>query len=172
MDQNKFKIVAEEESQDTVEGILAPLVIFEDFKGYNTKVNIKNEGFHSENYEISYFFASAFIQSVEGAESITLDAGKNADIEISLVPHSKVPREGGSQLRVEISDQYETKAITYILSYSPTNIEITEQNCNKHSLLLGQEIVCSSSILNKGYSLPSSHLIVSLVSTVERVRKE
>ena len=163
MDQNKFKIVAEEESQDTVEGILAPLVIFEDFKGYNTKVNIKNEGFYSESYQISYFFASAFIQSVEGAQSITLDAGKNADIEISLVPHSKVPREGGSQLRVEISDQYETKAITYILSYSATNIEITEQKCNKHSLLLGQEIICSSSILNKGYT--SNSLSVDIIVT-------
>ena len=163
MDQNKFKIVAEEESQDTVEGILAPLVIFEDFKGYNTKVNIKNEGFHSENYQISYFFASAFIQSVEGAESITLDAGKNADIEISLMPHSKVPREGGSQLRVEISDQYETKAITYILSYSATTIEITEQKCNKHSLLLGQEITCTSSILNSGYT--SNSLSVDIIVT-------
>ena len=170
MDQNKFKIVAEEESQDTVEGILAPLVIFEDFTNYNVKINLENEGFYSENYQISYFFASAFIQSVEGPESLTLDAGKSTDLEINLMPRYKVPREGGSQLRVEISDQYETKAITYILSYSATTIEITEQKCNKHSLLLGQEITCTSSILNSGYT--SNSLSIDIIVTSDNEERQ
>ncbi len=165
MDESKFKILAEEESQETVEGILAPSIIFGDFMTYNTKINIENEGFYAEDYLISYFFASAFIESVNGPETLTLDAGKAEDIEIELMPFSKVPREGGSQLRVEISNQYETKTITYVLSYSETTIEITEQKCNRHSLLLGQEIVCNSSILNSGYT--SNLLSINIIVTTD-----
>ena len=163
MEQNKFEILPEVESQETIEGILAPSIVFEDFIEYNTKINLINEGFYSEEYQISYFFASAFIESVNGPETITLDAGKSANIEIDLMPLSKVPREGGSQLRVEISDQYETKIITYVLSYSETTLEITEQKCNRHSLLLGQEVICTSSILNNGYT--SNALSIDIIVT-------
>jgi len=162
MDENRFEFVSLEDSTETVEGIIAPSIEFEKFNTYSANLELSNTGFYSEEYQISYFFASTFIESLSGPENINLEPGTSSNFELEIIPLSKIPREGGSQLRIEVSNQYETKSISYVMSYAETTIQIDEQGCNKHSVLLGQDIICTSTISNKGYN--SNQISIDIIA--------
>ena len=166
MDENRFEITPSENSIDTIEGILAPSIVFNNYNTYSANIILSNEGFYSDEYQISYYFASTFIESLSGPDTINVEPGNSENIELSLIPLPKIPREGGSQLQIKISNQYETKSITYVLSYAETKIEITEQKCNKHSILLGQDIICTNTISNKGYN--SNQLSINIIVSNEK----
>jgi DNA-binding MarR family transcriptional regulator len=165
MDENRFEITPSEISIETIEGILAPSIVFNDYNPHSANIILSNEGFYSDEYQISYFFASTFIESLSGPNTINVEPGNSENIEVSLIPLPKIPREGGSQLQIKISNQYETKSVTYVLSYDETKIEITEQTCNKHSILFGQDIICTSTISNQGYN--SNQLSINIIVSNE-----
>ena len=166
MDEKRFSISIEEESSMTVEGIIAPSFEFETLQTYSSSITINNEGFYSENYQISYFFTSTFIQSLSGPDIIDVSPGTSSSFEVDIVPLSRIPREGGSLLHIEITDQYNSERTTFVLSYSETKINVVEQNCNRHSVLLGQDIVCKSTITNKGYV--SDSLTINVIAMNEK----
>ena len=166
MDEKRFSISIEEESSMTVEGIIAPSFEFETLQTYSSSITINNEGFYSENYQISYFFTSTFIQSLSGPDIIGVSPGTSSSFEVDIVPLSRIPREGGSLLHIEITDQYNSERTTFVLSYSETKINVVEQNCNRHSVLLGQDIVCKSTITNKGYV--SDSLTINVIAMNEK----
>ena len=170
MDENRFEFAPLEESSETIEGIIAPSIEFEALTTYSVNLVLSNNGFYSEEYQISYFFASTFIDSLSGPETISLEAGTVSNFELDIIPLSKIPREGGSQLRIEASNPYETKTVTYVMSYAETTIKIDEKGCNKHSVLLGQDIVCTSTISNKGYN--SNQISIDIIVLRENGEKE
>ncbi len=102
MDENRFEITPSEISIETIEGIMAPSIVFTNYNTYSANIILSNEGFYSDEYQISYFFASTFIESLSGPEVITVEPGNNENIELNLIPLPKVPREGGSQLQIKI----------------------------------------------------------------------
>ena len=104
MDENRFSIVLEEESGMTIEGIIAPSIEFENLQTYSSSITLNNEGFYPVNYQISYFFTSTFIESLNGPEIISVAPGTSSTFEVDVVPLSKIPREGGSLLHIEITD--------------------------------------------------------------------
>ena len=166
MDENRFSIDLEEESSMTIEGIIAPSIEFETLQTYSSSITINNEGFYSENYQISYLFTSTFIQSLEGPEVISVAPGTSISFEIEIVPLSKTPREGGSLLHIEIADQYDSERATFVLSYLETIIEVMEPSCNRNAVLLGQDIVCKTTITNKGYV--SDPLTINIIALNEK----
>ena len=170
MDENRFEIKALEDSTETLEGIIAPSIEFINFNTYSANLELSNTGFYSEEYQISYFFASTFIESLSGPETITVEPGISSNLELEIVPLNKIPRKGGSQLRIDVSNQYETKSITYVISYAETSIQLDEKGCNKHSVLLGQDIICTSTISNKGYN--SNQLSIDIVVINEKGENE
>jgi DNA-binding MarR family transcriptional regulator len=166
MDENRFSINLEEESDMTIEGIIAPSIEFETLQTYSSSITINNEGFYSENYQISYFFTSTFIQSLSGPEIISISPGTSSSFIVDILPLSRIPRGGGSLLYIEIADQYNSERATFVLSYSETKIDVVEQSCNRHSVLLGQDIVCKSTITNKGYV--SDSLTINVIAMNEK----
>ena len=151
MDEYKFNAYSEEDDIETIEGIIAPTIYFEKPDDYYANVIIDNEGFHKEEYDITYIFASTFVSSVEGPSKITVDPSERATISIKINPLEVIPREGGSQLNIEISNREEAKIITYVLSYKNTEIVILENKCDRNSLLVGQGLSCDTVITNRGY---------------------
>ena len=165
MDENRFSIGLEEESSMTIEGIIAPSIEFENLQTYSSSITINNEGFYPVNYQISYFFTSTFIESLNGPEIITVAPGTSSTFEVEVVPLSKIPREGGSLLHIEITDMYYSERATFVLSYSETEIEVIEQSCNRRAVLLGQDIICKSTITNNGYV--SDSLTINIIAKNE-----
>ena len=82
------------------------------------------------------------------------------------MPLPKIPREGGSLLHIEIADQYNSEITTFVLHYSETKIEVMEQSCNRSAVLLGQDIVCKTTITNKGYV--SDPLTINIIALNEK----
>ena len=165
MDENRFSIDLEEESGMTIEGIIAPSIEFENLQTYSSSITINNEGFYPVNYQISYFFTSTFIESLNGPEIISVAPGTSSTFEVDVVPLSKIPREGGSLLHIEITDMYYSERATFVLSYSETEIEVIEQSCNRRAILLGQDIICKSTITNNGYV--SDSLTINIIAKNE-----
>ena len=165
MDENRFSIGLEEESSMTIEGIIAPSIEFENLQTYSSSITINNEGFYPVNYQISYFFTSTFIESLNGPEIISVAPGTSSTFEVDVVPLSKIPREGGSLLHIEITDMYYSERATFVLSYSETEIEVIEQSCNRRAVLLGQDIICKSTITNNGYV--SDSLTINIIAKNE-----
>jgi len=165
MDENRFSIILEEESGMTIEGIIAPSIEFENLQTYSSSITINNEGFYPVNYQISYFFTSTFIESLNGPEIISVAPGTSSTFEVDVVPLSKIPREGGSLLHIEITDMYYSERATFVLSYSETEIEVIEQSCNRRAVLLGQDIICKSTITNNGYV--SDPLTINIIARNE-----
>ena len=170
MDENRFEIKALEDSTETLEGIIAPSIEFINFNTYSANLELSNTGFYSEEYQISYFFASTFIESLSGPETITVEPGISSNLELEIIPLNKIPRKGGSQLRIDVSNQYETKSITYVMSYAETSIQLDEKGCNKHSVLLGQDIICTATISNEGYN--SNQISIDIVVLNEKGENE
>jgi len=151
MDQYRFSVQTIESSGETIEGIIAPSVIFVKTETYTVNIILNNEGFYTEEYRLSYIFAGTFIDSINGPDKVTIGSGKSTTIEIEINPLPEIPREGGSQLNIHISNGRENKIITYVLSYEKSDIEVLDQSCNRHSVLLGQSISCTTVITNNGY---------------------
>ena len=151
MDQYRFSVQTIESSGETIEGIIAPSVTFVKTETYTVNIILNNEGFYTEEYRLSYIFAGTFIDSINGPDKVTIGSGKSTTIEIEINPLPEIPREGGSQLNIHISNGRENKIITYVLSYEKSDIEVLDQSCNRHSVLLGQSISCTTVITNNGY---------------------
>ena len=151
MDQYRFSVQTIESYGETIEGIIAPSVTFVKTETYTVNIILNNEGFYTEEYSLSYIFAGTFIDSINGPDKVTIRSGKSTTLEIEINPLPEIPREGGSQLNIDISNGRENKIITYVLSYEKSDIEVLDQSCNRHSVLLGQSISCTTVITNNGY---------------------
>ena len=151
MDQYRFSVQTTEDPTETIEGIIAPSITFEKTETYTVNIILNNEGFYTEEYSLSYIFAGAFIDSITGPDKVIIESGKSTTLEIEIKPLPEIPREGGSQLNIDISNGGENKILTYVLSYEKIDIEVLDQNCNRRSLLLGQSISCTTVITNNGY---------------------
>ena len=151
MDQYRFSVQSMESSGETVEGIIAPSVTFVKTQTYTVNIILNNEGFYTEEYSLSYIFAGTFIDSINGPDMVIIGSGKSTTLEIEINPLPVIPREGGSQLNIDISNGRENKILTYVLSYEKSDIEVLDQSCNRHSVLLGQSISCTTVITNNGY---------------------
>ena len=151
MDQYRFSVQTMESSGETIEGIIAPSVTFVKTETYTVNIILNNEGFYTEEYSLSYIFAGTFIDSINGPDKVTIRSGKSTTLEIEINPLPEIPREGGSQLNIDISNGRENKIMTYVLSYEKSDIEVLDQSCNRHSVLLGQSISCTTVITNNGY---------------------
>ena len=165
MDEYKFNTFSEEIAGQTTEGILAPTITFEKEINYYANLIIDNEGFHDEEYVLTYLFANTFVKSVEGPNKIIVKPNERATVSIKIEPFENVPRNGGSQLNIEITNQGISKIVTYILSYKMTDIAIISNSCDRSALLTGQELNCDTVITNQGYR--SEKLSVTIGATIE-----
>ena len=165
MDEYKFNTFSEEIAGQTTEGILAPTITFEKEINYYANLIIDNEGFHDEEYVLTYLFANTFVKSVEGPNKIIVKPNERATVSIKIEPFEDVPRNGGSQLNIEITNQGISKIVTYILSYKMTDIAIISNSCDRSALLTGQELNCDTVITNQGYR--SEKLSVTIGATIE-----
>jgi DNA-binding MarR family transcriptional regulator len=162
MDQYRFSVQTMESSGETIEGITAPSVTFVKTETYTVNIILNNEGFYTEEYSLSYIFAGTFIDSISGPDKAIIGSGQSTTIEIEINPLPKIPREGGSQLNIDISNGRENKILTYILSYENSDIEVLDQSCNRRSVLLGQSISCTTVITNNGYVSGSLDLHIGI----------
>ena len=151
MDEYRFEAKSTSEKTETIEGITAPSVLFIDKEPYIINVQITNKGFYTENYEIKYIFANSFIEKIEAPNDISLSPGKTSSFEVEITPLENIPREGGSQFNIEITNDDYTQIVTYLLSYKDVQIEVLENRCNRHSVLVGQSIDCTIVVTNNGY---------------------
>ncbi len=151
LDQIKFSVNSESTSVETVEGITAPAIIFNDGTSRTLNLKIENQGFYTEIYSLDYIYSPAFISKIDGLTSITIQPNSFEIVEIEVDPLTNIPREGGSQFNIEISNNNENQIITYVLSYLKPEIEITDISCNRYALLIGQEVKCTTTLTNLGY---------------------
>ena len=151
LDQIKFSVSSESTSVETVEGITAPAIIFDDGTSRTFNVKIENQGFYTEIYSLDYIYSPTFISKIDGLTSITIQPNSFEIVEIEVEPLNNIPREGGSQFNIEISNNNENQIITYVLSYLKPEIEITDISCNRYALLIGQEVKCTTTLTNLGY---------------------
>ena len=152
MDQYQFSAQTVENSSETTEGILAPSISFVKTQTYEVNIIISNEGFYTENYELKYIFAGTFIDSITGPSKVTLDSGDSQTIPIQIEPLENIPREGGSQFNIEITNRDESKIVTYVLIYEDTDITVLDHSCDRRAVLIGQSISCTTIITNNGYA--------------------
>ena len=151
LDEVKYSVDYDETSIITVEGITAPAIIFEDGNTEVIVIRINNEGFYTETYDLNYIYSSTFISNLEGIGSVQVQPNSFENVEIKIDPLKSIPREGGSQFNIEISNNNEDRLITYVFSYLTPEIEITEIKCDRYAALIGQEIKCTTILTNKGY---------------------
>ena len=171
LDEVKFSVDYDETSIITVEGITAPAIIFDDGNTEIIAIRISNEGFYTETYNLNYIYSSTFISNLEGIDSIQVQPNSFENVEIRIDPLKTIPREGGSQFNVEISNNNEDSLITYVFSYLTPEIEITEIKCDRYAVLIGQEIKCTTILTNKGYYTDDlSFLIYSGEIIIDEVR--
>ena len=162
MDQYQFSAQTVESSYETVEGIIAPSVSFDKRQTYEVSIIINNEGFYTENYELNYIFAGTFVNSITGPDKVILDSGESKTVIIQIEPLEYIPREGGSQFNIEIVNRDESKILTYVLVYENTEVIVLEHYCNRHSVLVGQSISCTTIISNYGYVSDPLKVIVGV----------
>ena len=161
MDQIKYNVKDEETEISTIEGITAPTIIFDDGREKTIRVWISNDGFYTETYTLNYIYASTFVEKIDGDTTIDVMPNQERFVEIVIKPLTDIPRDGGSQFNIEISNNNENKLLTYVLSYLNTNIEITEISCDRNALLLGQNLKCTTILTNKGYSTTDLNFVLS-----------
>lgn len=152
MDEVKYSILDDNTQIDTIEGITAPSVIFDDGEEKILTILIKNEGFYTETYNLNYIYSPTFVSKIEGIELIEILPNRQEAVEVRIKPLGDIPREGGSQFNIEISNGNENKIITYVFSYLSPSIEISQISCDRYALLAGQSLKCTTSLINKGYS--------------------
>ena len=153
MDEVKYSIIDDETPIDTIEGITASSIVFDDGNEKILTIKIKNDGFYTETYYINYLYSSTFISEIEGTNTIQIQPSKEETIDIKIKPLQSIPREGGSQFNIEISNNNENKIVTYVFSYLKPTIEISEVSCDRYALLAGQSLKCTTALQNTGYSI-------------------
>ena len=152
MDEVKYSILDDNTQIDTIEGITAPSVIFDDGDEKILTILIKNEGFYTETYNLNYIYSPTFVSEIEGMELIEILPNHQEAVDVRIKPLGDIPREGGSQFNIEISNRNENKIITYVFSYLSPSIEISQISCDRYALLAGQSLKCTTSLINRGYS--------------------
>ena len=171
LDEVKYSVNYEEANIITVEGITAPAIIFDDGNTEIIVIRINNEGFYTETYDLNYIYSSTFISNLEGIDTIQVQPNSFENVEIKIDPLKTVPRVGGSQFNIEISNNNEDSLITYVFSYLTPEIEITEIKCDRYAVLIGQDIKCTTILTNKGYYTDDlSFLIYSEEIIIDEVR--
>ena len=123
-------------------------------------VKIENQGFYAETYSLDYIYSPTFISEIDGPTSIAIQPNSFEIVEIEVEPLANIPREGGSQFNIEISNNNENKITTYVLSYLKPKIKITDISCDRHALLIGQEVKCTTTLTNLGYLTNSINLFI------------
>ena len=169
MDELKYSLIDNETPITTIEGITAPSIIFDDGKEKIITVTIKNEGFYTETYDLSYIYSPTFVYEIEGLNAIEILPNSEEKIEIKIRPLEKIPREGGSQFNIEVSNNNENKIFTYLFSYLEPTIEISEVACDRYALLEGQSLKCTTILTNTGYY---SNDLTFLISSDEVIIEE
>ena len=149
MDEIKFS--TNTENSGNLDVLVWPSISFDSAKLHYAKVVINNEGFYTENYAISYSYAPTFVEEINGPNEITVNPGESLTLEVEIMPLPKMPLLGGNPLIIEISNNGMERTEGYILSYTETKINIVSQECNRHSILTGQSISCTTIISNTGY---------------------
>ncbi len=169
MDQVKFStnLGGNEELTDS---IVWPSINFNSKKIYYAEFIINNDGFYNEDYEIDYSYSTTFVESIDGPNLVTINAGESLTVEIEIIPLKNIPEIGGNPLIIEISNNGIEKTEGYILSYKETEINIVSQDCSRHSLLTGQSIACTTTISNNGYA--SKNLEISIGIETDDGNKE
>ncbi len=71
MDEVKYSIIDEETPIDTIEGITASSIVFDDGDEKILTIKIKNDGFYTETYYLNYIYSSTFVSEIEGANTIS-----------------------------------------------------------------------------------------------------
>ena len=170
MDEVKYSIINDNTIVSTIEGITAPSVIFDDGNEKTLTIGISNEGFYKESYSLNYIYSSTFISSIEGISTIEIEPNTVEYVEIKVDPLQNIPREGGSQFNIEISNNNENKIITYVFGYLNPTIEISEIKCDRYALLIGQDLKCTTILTNRGYLTEDlTFIIFSETSIIEEV---
>ena len=169
MDEVKYSLIDNETPITTIEGITAPSIIFDDGKEKIITVTIKNEGFYTETYDLTYIYSPTFVYEIEGLNAIEILPNNEESIEIKVRPLEKIPREGGSQFNIEVSNNNENKIFTYLFSYLEPTIEISEVACDRYALLEGQSLKCTTILTNTGYY---SNDLTFLISSDEVIIEE
>ena len=170
MDEVKYSIINDSTIVSTIEGITAPSVIFDDGNEKTLTIGISNEGFYKESYSLNYIYSSTFISSIEGISTIEIEPNTVEYVEIKVDPLQNIPREGGSQFNIEISNNNENKIITYVFGYLNPTIEISEIKCDRYALLIGQDLKCTTILTNRGYLTEDlTFIIFSETSIIEEV---
>ena len=171
MDEVKYSVLDDETQINTIEGITAPSIVFEDGDEEVLTILIRNEGFYAETYQLNYIYSSTFVTDIEGINTIQIQPGSEEYIDIKIKPLQSVPREGGSQFNIEVSNNNENKIFTYVFSYLKPTIEITEISCDRYALLAGQSIKCTTVLTNTGYSINDLNFVIySQESIIEEVK--
>ena len=154
-----------------ISSLTAPSIIFDDGKEKIITITIKNEGFYTETYDLSYIYSPTFVYDIEGLNTIEILPNNEEKMEIKIRPLEKIPREGGSQFNIEVSNNNENKIFTYLFSYLEPTIEISEVACDRYALLEGQSLKCTTILTNTGYySSDLTFLISSDEVIIEEVK--
>ena len=161
MDEIKYSIIDEQTKISTIEGITAPSIIFDDGNEKILTITIRNEGFYTETYNLNYIYSPTFVSDIEGIKTIEVQPNKEEYIVINIQPLESIPREGGSQFNIEVSNNNENKISTYVFSYLPPSIEITEIDCDRYALLAGQSLKCTTILTNTGYYADDLTFLIS-----------
>ena len=169
MDQVKFS-TSLGGNEELTDSIVWPSINFNTKKIYYAEFIINNDGFYNEDYEIDYSYSTTFVESIDGPNLVTINAGDSLAVEIEIIPLKNVPEIGGNPLIIEISNNGIEKTEGYILSYKETEINIVSQDCSRHSLLTGQSIACTTTISNNGYA--SKNLEISIGIETDDGNKE
>ena len=166
MDEVKYSIIDDKSMVNTIEGITAPSIIFDDGNEKTLTIGISNEGFYKESYSLNYIYSSTFVSSIDGISTIEIEPNTVEYVEIKVEPLLNIPREGGSQFNIEISNNNENKIITYVFGYLTPAIEISEIKCDRYALLIGQDLKCTTTLTNQGYFAEDLNFIIFSETTV------
>ena len=171
MDEVKYSVIDEETAIDTIEGITAYSIIFDDGEEKILTIKIRNDGFYTETYNLNYIYSSTFVSEIEGINAIQILPNNEETINIRIKPLQNIPREGGSQFNIEVSNNNENKIVTYVFSYLKPTIEIAEVSCDRYALLAGQSLKCTTALKNTGYSINDlTFTIYSQETIIEEVK--
>ena len=166
MDEVKYSIIYDNTDVSTIEGITAPSIIFDDGNEKTLTIGISNEGFYKETYSLNYIYSSTFVSGIEGISTIEIEPNTIEYVDIKVEPLKDIPRLGGSQFNIEISNNNENKIITYVFGYLTPTIEISEIKCDRYALLIGQDLKCTTILTNQGYFTEDLNFIIFSETTV------
>ncbi len=80
MDQVKFSTNLGE-NEELTDTIVWPSINFNSKKIYYAEFIINNDGFYIEDYEIDYSYSTTFVESIDGPNLVTINAGESLTVE-------------------------------------------------------------------------------------------